>query len=249
MYFRAVLIIGVMLCCFHSVNADTDSLSKSIPIVTETFPPFEYELNGEVVGSDTRVVRQVLKRMGYQADIKLIPWVRAQKYTQLGRVAAIYSLTKSPEREQYLYFSDPISYVQDMFFKRADRDIQWQVMADLSPYTIGVSKGYSYPQVFMAALKRNQFKKVTYLTGETLELRHLRRLKAGFIDLSICEISVCQYLIQQHAPEFDMIDVINQPVGERRSYHIAFSKNWPNSEALLAAFNSELKTYLKERNP
>lgn len=219
---------------------------KKLPIAIENFPPFEFEHNGKIIGFDTEIVGQVLERLGYIPDIKVLPWARAQHYAKSGKISALYSLTISPERKQFYYFSDPLSTVKDVFFKLKDKNISWKTMGDLKEYRIGISRGYTYAPVFMKALENRTFPIVDVVGGESPELRQLRKIKAGRTDLCIGEISVCQYLIKAHAPEFGMIDYIDQPIGEIRSYHIGFSKKWPKSEELVRKFNAELAKFVAE---
>ncbi|MBI9091944.1 MAG: amino acid ABC transporter substrate-binding protein [Desulfobacterium sp.] len=220
--------------------------AEPLPIGMENFPPFEFEKEGKVVGVDTEIVALVLTRLGYIPDIRVLPWARAQKYAREGTIAAIYSITKNSEREKFYYFSDPINTVKDVFFKRRDHQISWKTLKDLKDYRIGISRGYNYAPVFMKALEEKLFSEIHLLSGDELERRQLIKLKKGRIDLCICEISVCKYLIQTHAPEFDMIDFIDVPIGEIRPYYIAFSKLWPGAQALVTKFNAELKKVMAE---
>ncbi len=215
------------------------SFAETLPIGMENFPPFEFQQNGEIVGLDTELVKLVLTRLGYNPEIKLLPWVRAQKYAREGTIAGIYSLTKSDDREKYYYFSVPLSTVRDVFFKRKDRQISWNTLSDLSSYRIGISRGYTYAAVFMDALRSNLFTSVHTLSGNDLELRQLTKLKRDRIDICICEVSVCNYLIKTHANQFDMIDFIDKSIGPVRPFYIAFSKKWPGADILVKKFNSE----------
>ncbi|WP_317930572.1 substrate-binding periplasmic protein [Halioxenophilus sp. WMMB6] len=237
-------VIGCLaLLVGHNVQGEA---GKVLPIAMENYPPFEFEQEGKIVGFTTEIVAQVLERLGYSPDIKNLPWSRAETMVKGGHIAAIYSLVKNSEREQYYYFSDPLCTVTNYFFKLKKNEIQWQSMDDLKDYSVGISQGYQYAPEFMQAIKGNLFKRVDKIAGNNLELRHLRRLKYGLVDLSICSLSVCQYLIKTHAPEFDMIDYIDNPVGNTRLYYIGFSKQWPGAEELVAQFNAELEKFVAE---
>jgi len=240
------LILGLLLALPAAFAQSPQLTLPRLPLAIDNFPPFEYEEGGKVTGFDAEIVELVLQRMGYGADIHVLPWARALAQTQAGEFAAIFSLTKSRQRDALFYFADPISTVQDVFFKRKNLAVTWKTLADLAPYRVGISHGYTYAPEFMAAVQGNAFKEVQVLAGGSMELRQLRKLKSGNIDLLICEVSVCSYLIKTYAPEFDELDFIDQSVGEVRPYHIAFSKKWPESASLVKSFNLELAKLTSE---
>lgn len=240
---RMTVIVCIVVLTCHAALAQT---GKILPLAMENYPPFEFEQDGKIVGFTTEIIEQVLERLGYVPDIKKLPWTRAERYVRDGKMAAIYSLVKNPEREQYYYFSDPLCTVTNFFFKLRENKISWTTMDDLKDYSIGISQDYHYAPVFMKALEANLFKRVDKIAGDNLELRHLLKLKAGRIDLCICSIYVCQYLIKTHTPELDMIDYIDKPVGDTRPYYIGFSKKWPGVEELVKQFNAELAKFVAE---
>ena len=217
-----------------------------LPVSSAEFPPFEYtDAAGQVMGTDTEIVAQVFKRMGYQAQIRIAPWSRVEEEGQLGTIAAIFSITKTAEREQHYYFSAPISNAKDVLYKLKSNRLNWTTVDDLKPLRVGVSAKYQYATFFMDAIKNKKFA-VEAAFGSSPELTNLRKLLAGRFDVFICEVNVCQYLIRQAAPRFDMIDYMPQTVGPVRHFHVAFPKKWPGALALSQKFNLELAQFIKE---
>lgn len=218
---------------------------KELPIGVAEFPPFKYTApDGKIVGADTEIVEQVLRRMGYRPKIDMQPWKRVQEAGMRGQFAAIYSFTKNPDRERHFYFTDPLSTVKDVFYKLKTHHITWNTLDDLKHLTIGASDGYNYAPVFMDAIKQHTLPKVQFVTGEVPELQQLRMLILQRTDMFICEVSVCQYFIHTHAPEFDGVDFIDKPIGPVRTFHLGFSKNWPHAEQLVQEFNTELARFV-----
>lgn len=83
------------------------------------------------------------------------------------------------------------------------------------------------------------------VTGNLPELRHLQKLTGSKIDMFICEVSVCQHIIKHQFPEFDAVDFINKSIWPIRTFHVAFSKKYPDSEKLRDKFNRELGELVK----
>ncbi len=226
-----------------SLSSPVLQAQERLPVGASFFPPFEYMENDKSVGANTEIIDAVLRRMGYDPDIAIHPWKRILVEGIAGKYAVIHSFTKTPEREKNFYFTEPLNFVQDVFFKRKDRDIQWEVLEDLSPFVVSASESYNYDESFNRAAKNHLFK-INWVLGDRPEITHLKLLEAGRVDIAICEISVCQFLIQHSLREFGEIDFISRPIGPFRSFHAGFSKAWPGSEQLVVAFNVHLKAFI-----
>lgn len=236
------LAFALSLLISFSANAETISIAGS------EFPPFKYTENGKVIGTDTEIIAEVMARMGHTADFKIMPWKRAEVSTAKGDFHAVYSFTKNPDRLKKFYFSDPLSTVTDVFFKLKGNDISWDSYSDLSSYRIGAASGYNYDKSFLKALRLNIFQSVM-VSGEAPEFQLMKMLKAGRrIDLFICEVSVCNAFIKQSSPRYDMLDYINKPVGEIRTFHIGFSQKWPKAKEFRDEFNTVLQQFVAEGN-
>jgi polar amino acid transport system substrate-binding protein len=219
----------------------------TLPIGVAEFPPFKYSApNGRVIGSDTEIVQQVFERMGYRLQIQMQPWKRVQAAGEAGQFAAIYSLTKSAERERHYYFSDPINTVQDVLFKTKNLSFDWKSYDDLSSMRIAVSAGYNYAPEFAEAIRQKKITEIFETSNRNPETINLRNLTRGLVDLTICEINVCRYLIRSHVPEFDDLEYLAKPIGPVRTFHVAFSRKWPNAEQLSQQFNVELAKFVAE---
>lgn len=69
-------------------------------------PPFSMQAaDGTVVGIDIDINRAVLERLGCQATLRKLPWARALKELELGRLDILSGAFRRPERERYAYFS------------------------------------------------------------------------------------------------------------------------------------------------
>jgi polar amino acid transport system substrate-binding protein len=214
-----------------------------IDVVTSEYPPYGYLSDGEVVGEDTSLIRRVLSDMGYQANIRVLPWVRAEQLVRTGRADMLYQLTFSETRERHYYFTGPINTAQDVFFKRKDRALEWQTLNDLAGLNFGLSAAYSYAPEFMDWLS-NGNAYITKIPHEQPELTGLRMVSLGRIDLFICERSVCEYLLKESTSQFqELADVERMPghVGPERNFRAAFSRKLPNGQELRDEFNAALK--------
>ena len=235
-----LIVVALLSPSGHARPGDT------LPMVTVEFPPFAYlGPAGQPKGSSTQIAKEVVSRMGYKPVIDTLPTKRAQQMTVDGNYAALFPITKSRARAKYCVFSEPVSYFADVFFKRKSDKIDWERLDDLGDYVIGATEGYNYAPVFLDAIRDGRLK-VDFVVSGSPELQHLRKLVKGRIDLAICERSVCSYLLRKHKPELDSLDFLSKPIGPLRSYHVCFSRKWPDVESIAARFNQEMRKLRQE---
>jgi polar amino acid transport system substrate-binding protein len=221
--------------------------NKTLPIGATEWPPFEYAApDGKPIGTDTEIIEQVVRRMGYVPEMRLQPWKRIEQSGVDGTLAAVYSIIKTAEREKSFYYTDAINRSKHAFFKRKDDRIDWKEFSDLKAKRMALSAGYAYPKIFEEAVKQKVFRTVVETFGDNPELTNLRQLQQGGADLFVCEISVCQHLIKTHADELKNVDYISRTIDSGVPVHAGFSKKWPGSEQLVKRFNAELKRFIAE---
>ncbi len=223
-----------------------DGDAKDIVIATAMFPPFRIiEEDGTVTGGDAEIVRQVFERAGYNVTFEVAPFNRAWDMVENGDMLGFVSLTRTPEREEVVYFTEPLSTVKDVFFKRAEDNIDWDEMSCLADYTVGES-GYAYADVFRNAVEEGVLSNVEEVVADDPEIQHLQMLGDGRTDVFISEVSVGMYHINNNSPDFDHIDYIDKEIGDVRPFYLALSKKWPGVEQILEDFNAELVKFAEE---
>lgn len=72
-------------------------------------PPFSMQTeDGAVVGISIEINRAALARLGCQTKLRKLPWARALKELELGRLDILPGAFRRPEREAYAHFSGPV---------------------------------------------------------------------------------------------------------------------------------------------
>ncbi|BBQ54171.1 hypothetical protein WP2S18C03_32520 [Aeromonas veronii] len=83
-----------------SVLALGAAQAAPLNVMTEDYPPFNMQgEGGKIVGLSTEVVEELFKRAGVEYKITLMPWKRAYEDTLSTPNTALYSTTRTPERE------------------------------------------------------------------------------------------------------------------------------------------------------
>jgi polar amino acid transport system substrate-binding protein len=90
--------------------------AQDLTIYAEDAAPFNFERNGELTGSSTKIVIEILDRLGIDAPIRIIPWARGYKKALTEPNVVLYSVVRSVEREKRFYWVGPLATVRSSFY-------------------------------------------------------------------------------------------------------------------------------------
>ncbi len=89
-------------------NNNQNNVKKIIVGSETTFPPFEFEENGEKVGFDMDIIKAIGEVQGYEVEIKYQPFDSLITALQSGHIdCAASGMSITPERLEAIDFSDP----------------------------------------------------------------------------------------------------------------------------------------------
>ncbi|HAA02110.1 MAG TPA: hypothetical protein DCE18_01920 [Syntrophobacteraceae bacterium] len=222
--------------------------AEELPVVCQEFPPYNYlDDSGNVIGSSTEIVTEVLQRMGFQANIKLLPLNRAYREAADGKVAILMTFAKNAEREKDLFFTEALASIEVVFFKRKADHIRWNELSDVKDFRVGYVQGYDYGGTMMDAIRNKTFNKPDVIAASaTVDFQQMLKLLYDRIDLAVCPKTQCSRIIRMNSPKFDDLDYIDKSIGPAREFYAGFSRKWPNAETLRDQFNNNLKKLRSE---
>lgn len=77
-------------------------------VVTEEWPPYNYEENNQLAGMTTEIVRAIMALTGDDFDMVLVPSMRASRALENRPRTIMYSMFRTPERETQYKWVGPI---------------------------------------------------------------------------------------------------------------------------------------------
>nr|WP_298147786.1 transporter substrate-binding domain-containing protein [uncultured Pseudomonas sp.] len=162
---------------------------QPLRIVSEAWPPYIYEENGELHGLDYEATRIVLQRLGVQAEWQLLPWKRCSLAVKQGKADAILGTYRTRESESLMIFpSEPLSRIDLVLFYAKARPHPFQAIDDLRGLRIGVSDRYRYSdrafaesQLFIREQAPNHAANFGKLMRERVNLVVNDRYTGGFV--------------------------------------------------------------------
>lgn len=166
---------------------------ERLQIVTEEYPPYNMTQNGKLTGLSTEVVQAVLKEVDLLGDIHVLPWARAYDTALNSENVLIYSIVRSPQREQLFKWVGVIAPTRWYLISLADRDIQLKDLDEARRYQIATVNNEAGEQFLIAkgfAVGRN-------LQSGNKYAFNYEKLKMGRVDLWLCTDLNAYYLVRQ----------------------------------------------------
>ena len=133
-----------------------------VTFVGDPWPPYvEGELGEDAKsGIAVEIVNEIFAQIeNARARFPLIPWNRALREVEEGLQDGIGILLKTPEREQYMVYSEPMLVDLDLVWSTTEagkQAFEWSVIDDFNGLRVGVVDGYSYGATIDQEIERGR---------------------------------------------------------------------------------------------
>ncbi|MBM7623776.1 substrate-binding periplasmic protein [Sporohalobacter salinus] len=214
----AVVLVGVFL--FSSVMMLTTGNkafgADKLTIITENFPPLNYEKNGKPMGISVEIVKELQKRVGSKSNIKVLPWARGYKMTLQKPNTILFSTTRTKKREELFKWVGPLAEMKWIFLAKKDSNFKLDSLKDVKQ--VG-SIGTVLEDVSEQTLKDLGFKNYS---STSKKISNPKKLLSGRIDLWFTSAITSKELCKQNNIDYDNF----KPVYTLKSsqLYIAFNK-------------------------
>ena len=198
----------------------------------DSFPPMGFrDENGEIVGFDIDVAREVAARLGVELVPQPIDWNAKEQELATGNIDCIWNgFTVTPEREAVMSFSEPYVKNAQVVVVRSDSPVN--TLSDLADGAVGVQAGSS------AQIAIDDTEGFRESLDEVVEFKEnltaLMDLEIGGVDAVVMDLLVANDNINRSGKDFRILD---ETLTEEE-YAIGFRKN---DIALRDAVNTQLE--------
>lgn len=183
--------------CFFAPTAFCQDTGK-ITLAAFNYPPFFLQESNEIKGIGVDLANELFRRIHLEIELTMYPLKRALLYINNGMVDGIMIIIKTPEREKYLIYSEPVVPGSGYIWSAADRKggpVNFERLEDLKPYKTGVTVGYSYGEAMDELLKSMD------TDSAPKEYYSFKKLMLHRIDIIPATAIVAKSMIKSH-PEF-----------------------------------------------
>ncbi len=129
-----ILMVGLLWSC--SIFAQT-AQSIFLRIYTEEYAPWNFTHQGEVTGLNTELIQQLLDKLGFRGRFEIVPWGRAQLFTQTQADSCFFSAVRTAEREALYQWVGPLSREYVQLFSTDPAHPKFNQFADAAALRIG----------------------------------------------------------------------------------------------------------------
>src|SRR5690554_2056 len=209
--FFAVLIIVLEFSGCKKDDADVDNSWKQVKAkgefvlgLDDSFPPMGFrDENGEIVGFDIDLAKEVCSRLGVELILQPINWSAKEQELNTKNIDCIWNgLTITPERREVILFTKPYMKNRQVLVVRADSD--YAALADFAGKKLGIQAGSSANDALNNA---TEFKASL---GQVVEfddnMTALMDLEQGGVDVVLMDEIVARFYIQQRSKNYRVLD-------------------------------------------
>ena len=187
--------VAVVLClaCLGLVPAT--ARCANIRLLGFDYAPFYQYHDSRLEGIAVDLARELFPRLGLTPEVDLFPLKRALDMLREGLADGTMILIRTPERENFLHFTEPVMTVRGLIWSLADGNrgaVRFDTLEDLKPYRIGVTRGYSYGPEFDALLQTME------VDTANSDYSNYQKLLQGRIDIFPGNEIVAQGLFKRH---------------------------------------------------
>ena len=172
-----LVLLFVIMTGITYANAEEPRLT----IITEDWPPYNYEENGAVKGFSTEIVQALLDKLDLDYEIRILPGARGEKLLAEGTQVMSFSLFRTPERENQYKWIGPIAEDAVYFYKKKGNPVEIKTLEDAKKVERVACR---HKGLVFSVLKREGFKNLD-LTPNPNGI--VKKLVTGRSDLSVSE--------------------------------------------------------------
>lgn len=92
--------------------------AQEIKVLTENYPPFNYEHDGEVKGISSVVVQAIMDELDWKQEIEVLSWNRAHNLITNRPGYILFSMARSEKREDLFKWVGPLYKVTGYYYKK-----------------------------------------------------------------------------------------------------------------------------------
>ncbi|MGH1353169.1 MAG: substrate-binding periplasmic protein [Methyloligellaceae bacterium] len=231
--------ISLFFLCWLVFVSQPFAMADSLSLGWEDWKPYQYESpDGDLTGLDIDLVKAVFENQGKTLKFVQLPWKRHLGNVEAGLIDLAASASRTPEREQYAYFSDPYrSESAALFIRKADQNkYQFSSLDDIigTNFSLAVVRGYYYGEKFSQLMKNADFRKHVHEVNDNQLAQ--RQLVRGRVDGFLEDPIAASFELEEEGLADQVINVL--PIYSDDIY-VMFSKK-TLSEADVEAFNKSL---------
>jgi len=185
-------LICITLFYFSSQCLAIKNNALTLRVVTEEMPPYNYiNDKGKLSGIALLILNELFKEIDINPKIEIMPWARAYRISTHEPNVLIFSMARTPIRENKFHWLLPVSPTNVWLFSLAKQEHQQiKSLKDIDQQTIGIVRNSSYVNFL---LDHPNIDNSIIIKGVIYESLY-KMLVHGHIELLVAPIQVINFL-------------------------------------------------------
>ncbi|ABK47204.1 MULTISPECIES: substrate-binding periplasmic protein [Shewanella] len=205
-----------------TVGAFPLRVAATLNIYTEEWAPISFSVDGKPDGLAVQVVQEIQKRVNNQDPIKVVPWARGWKIMTEQANTVLFTMTRTPEREQLFSMIGPVAVGTTNFYALKNSQLNISSIDDAKQAkAVGVYRSSVEEQLLMEH-------GLTNLAPSSTPLLSAKQLMKRRIDLWCNANLTAPSILAEAGASID--DVKSLYTISANHLYIAFSKGTPSEE-------------------
>ncbi|QYK10091.1 substrate-binding periplasmic protein [Shewanella mangrovisoli] len=205
-----------------TVGAFPLRVAATLNIYTEEWAPISFSVDGKPDGLAVQVVQEIQKRVNNQDHIKVVPWARGWKIMTEQANTVLFTMTRTPEREQLFSMIGPVAVGTTNFYALKNSQLNISSIDDAKQAkAVGVYRSSVEEQLLMEH-------GLTNLAPSSTPLLSAKQLMKRRIDLWCNANLTAPSILAEAGASID--DVKSLYTISANHLYIAFSKGTPSEE-------------------
>lgn len=229
---KRIFTILLSLCSFYLV-----AQPSSVSLVSDVWPPFTNELSKRAVAFD--IVNTALQNVYVSTNFEITDFQDVIQSIQERKYDGSAALWKTPEREEFLLFSEPYLQNQLVLVGRRGSDVSFSDLKELTTASIGLVESYAYGEEITG------YEKVKWIY-EKSDKKNFEKLLNGELDYILVDALLIQYLLQNQEEEVKEYLAIGSTPLSTHTLHFAVHKETEGGETLINYFNREIQKMIQD---
>ena len=220
---RRLLLLGAHTCCVLAAG--------ELRLSSDAWPPFTDAIGQPRVALE--IVHTALTRIGHKAETTIVEAGSLIPIIRDGRSQGSGALWRTPEREEFLVYSEPYLENRLILVGRRGADVSAASWQDLRKRKVAVVQAYGYG---LDGVRDGP----DFVPGET-EKANLQALRDGKVDYVLIDELVARHMMENSPPETRSDYVIGQQPMVQRTLHLALRRDVPDVAGIIANFNQQIQ--------
>ncbi|MGM0508643.1 MAG: substrate-binding periplasmic protein [Fusobacteriota bacterium] len=235
---------NVIILFFILINISFSDHISDLRIMTENYPPYNFEENGKAIGISSDLMGEMLHILDAdisQDDIDVLPWARGYHIIKNSPNAVLFSTTRTNKRENHFKWVGPIIDTENVLLAKKEKQIEINSYEDINNYIVGGVTNDAAVEILLS-------NGVNERKIETVPdpIFNIRKIRIDRIDLIAYNKITLNWLMSESNIKLEDYEVVFSISEKSEELYYAFNKNI--SDEIVSKFQNALNQLKRKQN-